>query len=137
MKGVYCLNFQKKIFTHLLCFIFDSLDRERMLQVTHTLEAFANFPGIAGCQTKMLLGSTCGAHMLLTDIGKIIIYLFNEIYLFVPKDNFHSFSLMVSIFHFYFSALSHQVLPLSPNCIFVMKQCIFTSRAITFHVYFI
>eukprot|EP00043_Microstomoeca_roanoka_P011952 m.113060 g.113060 ORF g.113060 m.113060 type:complete len:534 (-) comp15346_c1_seq1:249-1850(-) len=41
------------------------MDRERMLHVTHTIEAFANFPGIASCQTKMLIGFTCSAHVTL------------------------------------------------------------------------
>ena len=41
-----------------------------MLEVTHTLESFANFPGVAGCQTKMLIGYTCTAFVDLTAAGE-------------------------------------------------------------------
>ena len=40
-----------------------SLERQRMINITHTLEAFANFPGIASCQAKMVLGFTCANHV--------------------------------------------------------------------------
>lgn len=42
-------------------------ERKRMLQTTHTLEAFANFPGIASCQTKMIIGYTCATYVRLSD----------------------------------------------------------------------
>ena len=43
-------------------------ERLRMLQVTPTLESFVNFPGIASCMTKMLLGFNCAHHVKL-DMG--------------------------------------------------------------------
>eukprot|EP00049_Salpingoeca_infusionum_P008455 m.139582 g.139582 ORF g.139582 m.139582 type:complete len:481 (-) comp14018_c0_seq2:321-1763(-) len=41
--------------------------RELLVKTTHTLEAYAVFPGIQSCQTKMLLGLTCGHYVKLTE----------------------------------------------------------------------
>ncbi|EGD74724.1 hypothetical protein PTSG_06087 [Salpingoeca rosetta] len=38
-------------------------EHARMAQVTQTLESFANFPGVAGCQTRMAVGMPCGVHV--------------------------------------------------------------------------
>eukprot|EP00730_Choanoeca_flexa_P018019 TRINITY_DN8734_c0_g2_i2.p1 TRINITY_DN8734_c0_g2~~TRINITY_DN8734_c0_g2_i2.p1 ORF type:complete len:483 (+),score=58.29 TRINITY_DN8734_c0_g2_i2:150-1598(+) len=42
------------------------LEKLRMLRVTPTLESYVNFPGIASCMTKMLLGQNC-AHYVKLD----------------------------------------------------------------------
>ena len=36
--------------------------QERLLAVSHSLEAFANFPGVAGCMTRMTANHPCGVH---------------------------------------------------------------------------
>eukprot|EP00045_Choanoeca_perplexa_P006219 m.52673 g.52673 ORF g.52673 m.52673 type:complete len:502 (-) comp13520_c0_seq1:11-1516(-) len=45
-------------------------ERMRMLKITSTLESFVNFPGIASCMTKMLLGFNCAHHVKL-DMGML------------------------------------------------------------------
>eukprot|EP00049_Salpingoeca_infusionum_P008202 m.133380 g.133380 ORF g.133380 m.133380 type:complete len:581 (+) comp13944_c0_seq3:61-1803(+) len=45
----------------------NKLDRARMLNVTHNVESFINFPGIASCQTKMTLGHTCATYVKLNN----------------------------------------------------------------------
>eukprot|EP00056_Hartaetosiga_gracilis_P013013 m.211081 g.211081 ORF g.211081 m.211081 type:complete len:495 (-) comp13785_c0_seq1:199-1683(-) len=41
----------------------NKVDREHLLQTTRTVESFANFPGVSSCQTKMLVGYTCGQYV--------------------------------------------------------------------------
>lgn len=40
--------------------------REKMLNNSNTVKEFAAFPGIAGCQTKMVLGQRCSRNVPLT-----------------------------------------------------------------------
>ena len=48
-----------------------SRDRLRLKRAAPTISAFARFPGIAGCATKMLAGYQCAAPVDLSD-GKVL-----------------------------------------------------------------
>lgn len=37
--------------------------RNRLRLTSRTLESFANFPGVAGCMTRMVVGEQCGNHV--------------------------------------------------------------------------
>lgn len=45
----------------------DPQERARLLATVKTIKDFVKFPGIAGCQTKMLLGYNCAAQVPITE----------------------------------------------------------------------